>query len=47
MPRWSPDGTSRPFWAYNFSRDGSQVYGIFQNTTGSGAEWQLYSVDVS
>jgi eukaryotic-like serine/threonine-protein kinase len=48
----SPDGksmrnlTSRRFPAYNFSRDGSFLYGIFQNTTGSGAQWQLYSVNV-
>jgi len=48
----SPDGkstrnlTSRQFQAYNFSRDGSRLYGIFQNTTGNGAQWQLYSVDV-
>jgi Tol biopolymer transport system component/predicted Ser/Thr protein kinase len=48
----SPDGkskrmlTSRKFGAYSFSRDGSQVYGIFQNTTGKGAEWQLYAVNV-
>ncbi len=48
----SPDGkskrmlTSRKFTAYNFSRDGAQVYGIAQNTTGNGAEWQLYSVNV-
>jgi Tol biopolymer transport system component len=37
----SPDGksrrklSSRQFVAYNFSRDGSQVYGIFHNTTGA------------
>lgn len=48
----SPDGkstrklTARKFLAYNFSRDGSQVYGIFQNTTGNGAQWQLYAVNV-
>jgi Tol biopolymer transport system component len=48
----SPDGkskkmlTSRKFSAYDFSRDGSQAYGIFQNTTGKGAEWQLYAVNV-
>ncbi len=48
----SPDGksirnlTARRFSVYNFSKDGSQVYGIFQNTTGVGAEWQLYSVNV-
>jgi len=47
----SPDGksrrtlTSRPFSTYSFSRDGSQVYGIFHNT-GAGPEWQLYSVNV-
>ena len=48
----SPDGkstrnlTSRKFLAYGFSKDGSQFYGIFQNTTGNGAQWQLYSVNV-
>jgi len=48
----SPDGksprnlTSRKFLAYGFSKDGSQFYGIFQNTTGTGAQWQLYSVNV-
>ncbi len=48
----SPDGsstrnlTSHQFLAYGFSKDGSQFYGIFQNTTGSGPQWQLYSVNV-
>ena len=53
----SPDGkstrklTSRKFLAYSFSKDGSQLYGIFQNTTGratngNAAQWQLYSVNV-
>ena len=48
----SPDGkstrklTSRKFPAYGFSKDGSQFYGVFQNTTGNGAQWQLYSVNV-
>ena len=43
----SPDGksarnlTSRKFLAYGFSKDGSQFYGIFQNTTGNGAQWEL------
>jgi hypothetical protein len=39
--------TSREFFVYNFSKDGSQVFGIFRNTTGEGAQWQLYSVDVN
>jgi eukaryotic-like serine/threonine-protein kinase len=49
----SPDGTSRRkltsrrFEAWDLSRDGSQVYGIFHNSTGTGAEWQLYSVNVA
>jgi eukaryotic-like serine/threonine-protein kinase len=49
----SPDGkstrilTSRKFLAYGFSKDGTQFYGVFQNTTGNGAQWQLYSVNVS
>jgi Tol biopolymer transport system component len=48
----SPDGkstrnlTSRKFLAYGFSKDGAQFYGVFQNTTGNGAQWQLYSVNV-
>jgi dipeptidyl aminopeptidase/acylaminoacyl peptidase len=48
----SPDGqsrrtlTKRAFGAYGFSRDGSQIYGIFRNTTGQGALWQLFSVSV-
>jgi Tol biopolymer transport system component len=49
----SPDGsstrtlTSRQLQAYAFSKDGRQLYGIFQNTTGAGAEWQLYAVNVA
>jgi Tol biopolymer transport system component len=48
----SPDGTStrhlspRRFQAFGFSKDGSQVFGIFQNTTSNGAQWQLYTVNV-
>jgi len=48
----SPDGKSkrtltiRQLLACNFSTDGNQVYGIFHNTTGEGAEWQLYAVKV-
>jgi len=49
----SPDGkltgklSSRPFMAYGFSKEGGQVYGIFHNTSGNGAEWQLYEVNVT
>jgi len=49
----SPDGatirklTSLKFSVYGFSKDGRQVYGVFHNTTGEGAQWQLYSVDVA
>jgi hypothetical protein len=49
----SPDGTvsrelnPHKFLAYAFSKDGRQVFGIFRNTTGAGADWQLYSVDVA
>jgi hypothetical protein len=32
--------------AFAFSKDGAQVYGIVRNTTGEGAQWQLYSIDV-
>jgi roadblock/LC7 domain-containing protein len=48
----SPDGktnrklTTRKLQVYGFSKDGSQLFGIFRNTTGDGAQWQLYSVDV-
>ena len=47
----SPDGkarrklSSRNFLAYGFSKNGSQVYGIVR-TSGQGAEWQLYVVNV-
>lgn len=49
----SPDGatvrkvSSRTFAGYTFSKDGRQIYGILHNTTGKGASWQLYSVDVA
>ena len=48
----SPDGstvrklTARKLSVFAFSKDGAQVYGIVRNTTGEGAEWQLYSIDV-
>jgi hypothetical protein len=48
----SPDGkftrnlSSRKFLAYGFSKDGAQFYGVFQNTSGNGSQWQLYSVNV-
>jgi eukaryotic-like serine/threonine-protein kinase len=48
----SPDGksmrklTARRFQVYNFSKDGSQGYGVLHNTAGKGAEWQLYTVNV-
>jgi eukaryotic-like serine/threonine-protein kinase len=48
----SPDGTSTrqlsplKFKAYGFSKDGSQLFGIFQNTTSNDAQWQLYSVNI-
>jgi serine/threonine protein kinase len=48
----SPDGkttrklTARQLQTYGFSRDGRQLLGIFRDTTGTGAQWQLYSVDV-
>jgi Tol biopolymer transport system component len=49
----STDGTlnremnAHRFLAYAFSKDGRQVYGISRNTTGAGADWYLYSVDVA
>jgi Tol biopolymer transport system component len=48
----SPDGkttrklTERKLQAYGFSRDGRTLFGIHRDTTGKGAQWQLYSVDV-
>lgn len=48
----SPDGstvrklTARKLSVFAFSKDGAQVYGIVRNTTGEGADWQLYSIDV-
>jgi hypothetical protein len=48
----SPDGrnnrklTSRLFATFGFSKDGSEVYGIYRNTDPEGAEWLMYSVDV-
>ena len=48
----SPDGksgrklTSRKFLASGFSRDGRVVYGIAQNTSGTGPQWQIFAVDV-
>jgi Tol biopolymer transport system component len=48
----SPDGKAvrklspHKFLAYGFSKDGRTVYGIYDNTSSGGAEWQLYSVDV-
>jgi Tol biopolymer transport system component len=52
MSMISPDGkavrklTDRTLLAFAFSKDGAQVYGIVRNTTGEGAQWQLYSIDV-
>ncbi|HUA62097.1 MAG TPA: hypothetical protein VML19_25290, partial [Verrucomicrobiae bacterium] len=49
----SPEGTgrrkltSRQFEAWDLSRDGTQVYGIFHNSAGTGPEWQLYSVNMA
>jgi hypothetical protein len=48
----SPDGgtvrklTQRNLMVFAFSGDGSQVYGVFRNTTGESAQWQLYTIDV-
>ncbi len=48
----SPDGqknhklTGRGFSCSGFSKDGAQVIGVFQDTSGKGAQWALYSVDV-
>jgi len=48
----SPDGkaarklTARVFSVFGFSRDGSQVFGVFLNRSGNGALRQLFSIDV-
>lgn len=48
----SPDGridrqlTTRQFATFGFSKDGSQIFGIYRNPDPQGAEWQMYSVDV-
>jgi len=48
----SPDGrhnrklTPRLFATFGFSKDDSEVYGIYRNSDPEGAEWQWYSVDV-
>ena len=39
-----PDFTQVP--SLRVLEDGTQFYGVFQNTTGNGAQWQLYSVNV-
>ncbi|MGC9952443.1 MAG: protein kinase [Bryobacteraceae bacterium] len=52
MSMISPDGnavrklTVRNLQAFAFSKDGARVYGLVRNTTGEGAQWQLYSIDV-
>ena len=38
--------TARKLLAGGFSKDGAQVCGIVRNTTGEGAEWQLYAIDL-
>ncbi len=38
--------SSRRFMVFSFSKNGGEVYGIFHNTTGTGAQWQLYEVNV-
>jgi serine/threonine protein kinase/Tol biopolymer transport system component len=38
--------TDRRLSFFAFSHDGAQLYGVVRNTTGEGAQWQLYSVDV-
>ena len=35
--------TARKLPVFAFGHDGLQVYGIAGNTTGQGAQWQLYS----
>ena len=53
MSMVSPEGgaprkvASRQLLPFHFSKDGRQVFGIFHNLAGSGAEWQLYSIDVA
>jgi len=38
--------TTRKLQVFSFSKDGQQLFGILHNSTGEGAEWHLYSVDV-
>lgn len=48
----SPDGkmvlklTERRLLAFAVSKDDAQVYGVARNTSGEGAEWQIYLIDV-
>jgi hypothetical protein len=35
-----------PRCVWPHTKEGAQVYGIVRNTTGEGAEWQLYAIDV-
>jgi Tol biopolymer transport system component len=39
--------TPRVFAGAGFSRTGREVVGVHRNTTGEGAEWQLWSIDVA
>jgi serine/threonine protein kinase len=39
--------TARKLVAFGFSRDGHFMFGIERDTTGKGAQWQLYQIDVA
>ena len=39
--------TTRKLLIFVFSKDGARLFGIERDTTGKGAQWQLYQVDVA
>ena len=39
--------TVRKLLPFGFSKDGRHVFGIERDTTGKGAQWQLYEIDVA
>jgi dipeptidyl aminopeptidase/acylaminoacyl peptidase len=44
--RYGSQADRRNLMGFAFSGDGSQVYGVFRNTIGESAQWQLYTIDV-
>lgn len=39
--------SSRQLSPFRFTKDGRQIVGIFHNTGGAGAEWQIYSIEAA